>query len=94
MTFENLGHLNNGASDPRKDIAYHADANKGPNRQADLCGIHLRAKTRDDPGVFHFADTFRDGGKGKADAATEFRKRDTAIILKFLKNMPAGLVQC
>jgi len=48
---------------PRKDIAYHADANKGPNRQADLCGIHLRAKTRDDPGVFHFADTFRDGGR-------------------------------
>ena len=93
MAFKNFGHVDDGPGEAGEDVADDADANEGGDGQADFGGIQLRAEASDDSGVFHFADTLGDGGQGEADATSEFGERDAAIVLEFLKNMPASLVE-
>lgn len=93
MAFENLGHVDDGSGNTGEDVADDADANEGGDGQADLGWIHFRAETGDDSRVLHFADTLGDGGEGEADATSELGERDAAVILEFLKNVPASLVE-
>ncbi len=93
MAFENFGHVDDGAGEAGEDVADDTDANKGGDGQADFRGIHFRAESGDNSGVLHLADALGDGGESEADAAPEFGERDAAVVLQFLKNVPACLVQ-
>ena len=72
MAFENFRHVADGFRNAREDVTYNADADESGDGQADLGRINLGAEAGDDAGVFHLADAFGNGGKGQADATSEF----------------------
>ncbi len=82
MAFQDFRHVADGFGDAGEDVADYADADEGGDGQADFGGIDFGAKAGDDSGVFHLADAFGNGGKGEADAATEFGEREAAVLLK------------
>lgn len=93
MTFEDFGHVANGFGDAGRDVRGDADADEGGDGKADFGGIDVSAKSRNDASVFHLADAFCDGRQGQADAASEFRERNSSILLQLFENVPAGLIE-
>lgn len=93
MAFDDFGHVADGFGDAREDVADNADADESGDGQADLGGIDLGAEAGDDAGVFHLADAFGGGGECQANAAAEFGKRHSTVLLQLFENMPASFVQ-